>query len=183
MEQQPSPSCDSNEDVKRSWFFQSALLATLACDPGDVRLSATVAPGFAPAAHSVSVLGVYKDGQMSPDGWESLAPHLAATLGSGPCEPGYNSLTSTNAPLADAVDEYTRDNGPTDDLLAYIAPAATGDLILVLTFAGQLPAEAHFGCGRSRHRDHLRLLRPDGGTRAWRRPDGRAATCSASEGP
>jgi hypothetical protein len=136
--------------VKPSWFIQLALVAALACDPGDVHLSATLAPDFAPAAHSVSVLGVYKDGQMSPEGWESLAPRLAAILGSGPCEPGYNALTSSNAPLADAINEYTRDNGPTDDLLAYIAPAATGDLILVLTFAGKLPQKSTSDAGAAR---------------------------------
>ncbi len=112
-----------------------------------MRLSATLAPDFTPAAHSVSVLGVYKDGQMSTEGWESLAPRLAATLGSGPCEPGYNALTSSNQALADAIDDYTRDNGPTDDLLAYLAPAATGDLILVLTFAGKLPQKATLDAG------------------------------------
>jgi hypothetical protein len=126
------------------------LLAAFACDPGDVRLSATLAPDFAPGAHSVSVLGVYKDGQMSADGWESLAPRLAASLGSGPCEPGYNALTSSNQPLADAIDDYTRDNGPTDDLLAYLAPAATGDLILVLTFAGKLPQKPSSDAGAAR---------------------------------
>jgi hypothetical protein len=135
----PQASCNDRQLVKPSGLIQAALLAAVACDPGDVRFSATLAPDFAPAGHSVSVLGVYKDGQMSADGWVTLAPHLAAILGSGPCEPGYNTLTSSNTPLADAIDEYTRDNGPTDDLLAYIAPAATGDLILVLTFAGKLP--------------------------------------------
>ena len=134
--------------MKFSSVVPPVLLAALACDPGDVHLSATVAPDFSPAAHSVSVLGVYKDGQMSADGWESLAPRLAATLGSGPCEPGYNALTSSNQPLADAIDDYTRDNGPTDDLLAFIAPAATGDLIPVLTFSATLDELRDLGTAR-----------------------------------
>jgi hypothetical protein len=101
-------SCDDRQTVKPSCFVQPALVAVLACDPGDVHLSATVAPDFAPATHSVSVLGVYKDGQISADGWESLAPRLGATLGSGSCEPGYNSLTTSNQRLADAIQHVSR---------------------------------------------------------------------------
>jgi hypothetical protein len=55
---------------------------------------------------------------------------------------GYDALVSSNAALASAVDEYARADGPTDDLLAQLAPAAQGDLVLVLTFAGKLPEPA-----------------------------------------
>jgi len=76
---------------------------------------------------------------MSSSGWETLRPHLASALGGEHCDVGYDALGSDREALADAIDGYTRANGPTDDLLAQIAPAAKGDLVLVLTYAGALP--------------------------------------------
>jgi hypothetical protein len=55
---------------------------------------------------------------------------------------GYDVLAPNNSPLADAINDYTLADGPTDDLLAQLAPAARGDLILVLTLAGRLPKQA-----------------------------------------
>jgi hypothetical protein len=77
-------------------------------------------------------VGVYQDGRMSPRGWDVLAPYLVRALGPARCDIGYDSLTSSNSVLADAVDGYTKEDGPTDDLLAQLAPAAQGDLVLVL---------------------------------------------------
>jgi hypothetical protein len=116
-----------------------ALVALAACDEGDAHFAVRFASGFAPAAHTVSVLGVYKDGLMSSAGWEALAPHLGAALGAGACAPGYDALIGTNAPLASAIDETAQANGPTDELLGQLGPAAKGELVLVLGFAGKLP--------------------------------------------
>jgi hypothetical protein len=101
------------------------------------------APGFSPPRHSVSVFGVYKDGQMSEEAWESLAPKLSAWLGVPACAGGYvdSATARTNRPLWSAVDDYTRSNGPTDDLLGELAPAAQGDLVMVVTVAGRVPEE------------------------------------------
>ncbi|MGO9832994.1 MAG: hypothetical protein ACLP1X_02130 [Polyangiaceae bacterium] len=119
------------------------LLALFACDDeGDAHFTIKFASDFAPTQHAVSVLGVYQDGQMSPRGWEALAPYVVPALGSAICDVGYDSLTSTNTALADAIDGYTREDGPTDDLLTQLAPAAQGDLVLVLIFAGKLPQHA-----------------------------------------
>jgi hypothetical protein len=119
------------------------LLATVvACDEGDTHFTVKFASNFTPAQHAVSVLGVYQDGRMSTYGWNSLVSYLTPALGSAHCDVGYDSLAPSNAVLADAVDGYTREEGPTDDLLAQLAPAAQGDLVLVLTFAGKLPQRA-----------------------------------------
>jgi hypothetical protein len=106
---------------------------------GDVHFTTNLASDFVPTRHAISVLGVYKDGRMSPDGWEALGPRITTALRATSCESGYDRLASTNVGLADAINEYTRADGPTDDLLALLAPAAQGDLVLVLTFAGKLP--------------------------------------------
>jgi hypothetical protein len=115
------------------------LTFAMACSGGGAQFTIEFASDFVPTQHAVSVLGVYQDGRMSTRGWDTLGPYLARSLGSSDCEAGYDSLTSSNEALAEAIDEYARADGPTDDLLALLAPASQGDLVLVLTFAGKLP--------------------------------------------
>jgi hypothetical protein len=95
------------------------------------------AAGFARTGHRVSVLGVYKDGRLNPDVWEQIGPGLAASLG-GQCGLGYDALVGSNPTLSGSIDDYTRANGIGDELLTELAPAATGDVILVVTIAGQV---------------------------------------------
>jgi hypothetical protein len=123
----------------RALFGAIVALVFVSCDEGDAHFSIKFASDFSPAKHTASVLGVYKDGQMSADGWEALAPKVGPAICAGDCEVGYNTLASTNGALADAIDAYAQANGPTDDLLAQLAPASKGDLVLVITFAGRLP--------------------------------------------
>jgi len=122
----------------------SALLcaALLACDDSGGELTAKFATSFAPGPHTVSVLGVYQDGRMSLGSWDDLAPYLVPALRSDHCPVGYDALATTSAPLAEAIDKFAREDGPTDELLTRLAPAAEGDLVLVLTFAGKLPTKA-----------------------------------------
>jgi hypothetical protein len=107
----------------------------------DAVYSAQFAPGFVPQGRTVSVLGVYKDGQMSSGAWDGIEPRLARALGATRCGAGYtDALSSTHNAIAGAIDDYARSEGPSDDLLGRLAPAATGNLILVVTIAGRLPA-------------------------------------------
>ena len=119
-------------------FVLSALVLVAACEQGDARFRSQFASDFAPARRSVSVLGLYEDGRMSPEGWAALAPYLSAPLGSAACDVAYDGLLSSNANLAGAIDDYARAEGPTDDLLAQVAAAAKGDTILVVTSSGQV---------------------------------------------
>ena len=116
-------------------------VALLGCDDGGGELTAKFAPEFTPGRHTVSVLGVYQDGRMSLGSWDDLAPYLVPALGSGHCDVGYDALATSGGPLAEAIDRFAREDGPTDELLAQLAPAAQGDLVLVLTFAGKLPTK------------------------------------------
>jgi hypothetical protein len=107
-----------------------------------VRWDTKLSSGFAPSGHTVSVFGVYKDGQMSTEAWDALRPRFEPILGGRECETARgNSLAQSDNPVQAAIDDYTRTNGPTDDLLAQVAPAARGDLILVLVEAGRLPPQ------------------------------------------
>jgi hypothetical protein len=118
-----------------------ALLALLAaCTPNDVVLRSRMAAGFEGGRHAVSVLGVYRDGRLSADSWGGVAEPIARSLGGRSCAAGYSeSFVGANPELSRAIDDYARSYGPTEELLARIAPAATGDLVLVLTIAGHPP--------------------------------------------
>ena len=111
-----------------NWFLLLFVTGVLACDEGEVNFTSKLASDFAPARQTVSVLGLYKDGLMSSEGWGAVAPYLAPALGGGRCDVGYNALVSSNTPLADAIDEFARADGPTDALLGELSPAARGDL-------------------------------------------------------
>ena len=113
-----------------------ALVLASACSD-DAQFTTRFASDFAPAQHTVSVLGVFKDGQMSAEAWESVGPKLSAPFGAT-CDTAYTSLAASNPALSSAIDEYVRANGPGDELLEQLAPAATGDVILVFTIAGHV---------------------------------------------
>ena len=115
-------------------------LCGLACS-SDIRYACRFASNFTPQNHTVSVLGVYKDGQMSSEAWGELGPRVSAALGGRMCEAAYGGASlSSDAALSSAIADFVRENGPTDGLLAQLAPAAQGDLIFVLIVAGKLPA-------------------------------------------
>jgi hypothetical protein len=127
-------------EISRRSSTLAAALALAACTPGDASFTIRFAPDFTAERHVVSVFGVYRDGQMSSEAWGSLAPRISSALGSARCDAAYaEPFIATNAPLWSAVEDYARANGPTDELLAQVAPAAKGDLILVLTVAGKVP--------------------------------------------
>jgi hypothetical protein len=129
--------------ARHSFLLFTALVLGLAvnCRSPEARFVERFAPDFEHARHTVSVFGVYKDGQLSSEAWDALRPRIEPLLGGRGCEIGSGApLASVDSPLSTAIDDYARANGPTDDLLAQLAPAAEGDLILVLTEAGRLPA-------------------------------------------
>ncbi len=165
--------------------YVAALAAVAsACGSQSARTGTKFASDFAPTGHVVSVLGVFKDGQMNVDAWETMSPKIAPSLGvhsasdAADCAAGYSeAMSSDHAELTSAIDDYARSNGPTDELLAQIAPAARGDLIVVVTFAGKLPVakakpsvatnSGPMGVGQSGARG---TGGPGGGRRASRSP-------------
>jgi hypothetical protein len=123
-----------------SVFIRALAIVCMAGCQSRTRFETKLASDFNPSGHTVSVLGVYKDGQMSSDAWGQFAPRVERALGGGPCEIGYGSgFARTNGVLTQAIDDYTRANGPTDDLLAQLTPAARGHLIMILIVDGHLP--------------------------------------------
>jgi hypothetical protein len=157
--------------------FLAPLLLAAGCADWGGSFTTRFAPAFAPAGHSVSVLAVYKDGRMSSEGWELVAPALAADFAGGPCQAGYDALVTAKPDLADAVDERAREDGPTDELLAALTPAAQGDLILVITEAGRLSQRlaSKPGGGTGRGSSHAPRSGLTSGSRRSRGPSGTPA--------
>jgi hypothetical protein len=115
---------------------------SIACGTSGVHFNSKLASDFTPAHRTVSVLGVYKDGQMSSDAWDTVAPPVSRSLGASRCVAAYSApLLASNGALSSAINDYARSNGPTDELLAQLAPAAKGELVLVMTIAGRLPVK------------------------------------------
>jgi hypothetical protein len=178
-----------------------ATLASLAAATGcaDAQFTTRYAPTFTRAPHTVSLLGVYKDGRMNSEVWEQIGPGLSTPLG-GKCGPGYDTLVSSNPTLSAAIDDYARANGIGDDLLDQLGPAASGDLIMVVTVAGEVTPKgqnlpdtsavssgAPGGSMNNRYRGAGSIGGPSGGrgpTGAMRRPqalaNGAAFEMSAS---
>jgi len=130
---------ESYRNGVRGLVLLACAAQSVAC-VGDAQFTTRFASDYVRDHHVVSVLGVYRDGRMSSDAWGSIGPKISAALGAQSCKIAYaEPLVSTNGPLWSAIDDYARANGPTDDLLAQLAPAAKGDLILVLTLAGTVP--------------------------------------------
>ena len=83
---------------------------------------------------------------MDAEAWDVVAPRLSNLFGRGACTAAFGAdLVSNSAPLASAVDEYTRNYGVTDPLLDEFAASAKGDLILVLSTAGKPPSPSTDG--------------------------------------
>jgi hypothetical protein len=117
-----------------------AATALILAGCGSAQFDTKLAPGFTAAHHTVSVLGVYKDGQMSSEAWGNISGRMASWLGTSQCPVGYASAaTEHDGALLAAIDDYARANGPTEELLNQLAPAAKGDLILTVTIAGRPP--------------------------------------------
>jgi hypothetical protein len=133
---------ETHHKALRGLFVLAFGAGSVAC-AGDANFTTRYASDYVRDRHVVSVLGVYRDGRMSSDAWGSIGPKISAALGAQSCKIAYaEPLVSTNGPLWSAIDDYARANGPTDDLLAQLAPAAKGDVIMVLTLAGKVPSKA-----------------------------------------
>ena len=122
-------------------LFRGAVCVVFAAALGcgaDAQFKVTYLPGWPQPGAKIAVFGIKRDGLMSKAGWDSLNPELSAPFGARRCAVAYSEeLFSTNAPLAEALESYVRANGVTDRLLKELAPAARGDLILLVTSSGR----------------------------------------------
>jgi hypothetical protein len=115
--------------------------ATASCD-GSAQFNANYAPGFTPASApaKVSILGVFRDGRLSPETWLILGAPISAPLGGAPlCDVGFGEkLQGVNPELYGRIDENVRSNGITDELLAQLAPKTDGELLVTVSVLGRV---------------------------------------------
>jgi hypothetical protein len=128
--------------VSLSLVVASALAACATTD--EIQPQVAVAP--APEAtqpQSVSVFGIFRNGRMSPEAWEDFGKVLSTPFSEGLCKAAYDVvLTDTSPELAAAIDDYTKENGVSDELLEKFATFAKGDTIVLIAIDGQLPKPA-----------------------------------------
>jgi hypothetical protein len=96
-------------------------------------------PDFDEARSTVSVVGVFQAGRMNAESWNELRGPVSTVLGR--CDAAYgDDLHNANPELFTTLEESTRANGITEELLAQLAPSAAGDLLLVLSVRGRVAA-------------------------------------------
>ena len=131
--------CEKVLGVCLSMLATSALAACATTEEGQPQVA--VAPAPDPAKpESVSVFGIFRNGRMSPEAWEDFGKALSMPFGEGICKAAYDVVfADANPALAAAIDDFTKENGVSDELLAKFAPLAKGDTILLVAMDGQLP--------------------------------------------
>lgn len=149
---------------------------------GSTHFEVKYAPEYAPPVAAFSVFGVYENGRLNAEAWREISATLSRSFGSSSCETAWNyQFQTANPALSAAVDEYTRDNGVSDELLQKLAPMAKGGSILSFTVyrtqgmtepdapkSNRPPASSARTAGMSRRMGAA----PMGGLRAtgWARP-------------
>jgi hypothetical protein len=116
------------------WLVLAAALSVCACGT-DVTVQRT--PNYAPRDVTLSVLGVFKNGAMDAGAWNDWAPTVARATGNGACSAAFDDRMATAVPtLFSDLDESTRQDGITDEVLDRVATDALGNAILVLEVYG-----------------------------------------------
>jgi hypothetical protein len=158
-------------------------LASASC-ADESTVSVKYAPGYKPGPAVVSVLGVFRDGRMSLDTWSAMASPVSTALGAmvDRCEPAYGErLQHENEELFASLDDDTRNNGITEELLAKLAPRAQGDVILFITVHGQVGETYNDKRGSQTRAPSPNL--PQRGPTAGRGPRGGNVREAAPRGP
>lgn len=115
-------------------------VALTVCACGGVDVTAQRAPNYVPREVTVSVLGVFKNGRMDAAAWNDWAATIDAAVGDRACAPAFDEGMEKAAPtLFSDIDETTRQDGITDEMLDRVAPSALGDAILVMEVFGTPP--------------------------------------------
>jgi hypothetical protein len=113
------------------------LTIAAACTSSDTQVAITYAPGFAPGAAQVSILGVYHEGRLAESMWDEMAPEISRAFGSTSCEAAYGKRMRAEAPeTMTVVEREAKDHGVTEALMEPMTAHAQGALVLVLDVWG-----------------------------------------------
>jgi hypothetical protein len=128
----------------------ACLGVAVSCSEDEAQFQVRFAPDFAKSQTRVSILGVFRDGRMNAETWDEIGPRLSAPFaaagGTASCPIAFDKdFLSKKEELAGAIDDVARADGVTDDLLDKLAPAASGDDVLVFTVAGRPTSQSWDG--------------------------------------
>jgi hypothetical protein len=116
-----------------------AALAAASCGDEAVEFDVKSPAPAAGDRPTISLLGVFRDGRMSPESLPKFAPPLGTTLGASACDPAFGDALAQQSPeLYASVDEDTKADGVTEEIIDKLAPAAAGDLILTFSVHGRV---------------------------------------------
>jgi hypothetical protein len=124
----------------RAARFWLGLLPLLVSACANTTFKVEHAPNVHEPLQRIATFGVERDGVLHRDGWGALGPGAPAPFNAQYCDVAFGEATFAARPaLAQALDNYVRTNGVTDELLARLAPASQSDAILFVVISGQTP--------------------------------------------
>jgi hypothetical protein len=92
------------------------------------------------AESAVALFGVYRDGRLDADYWETLSPRVSPALGGPACAIAFDPALAEHDPkLYSEIDRETKENGVTKEVLARFASRAPTPMIAVLQVTGHPP--------------------------------------------
>ena len=140
-------------------YVIAAAVASIGCGDGRRKSSSSMPPTTPDLRQTFAILGIVENGRLSPAAWQELGHRLSSRFSQSTCETLWNdNFMSANPTLASSIDEYTKDDGVTDELLERLAPMAKGGSILAFTVVGRQMASSSDG-GKSQLRLRRRRLR------------------------
>jgi hypothetical protein len=127
--------------VRRVAMLAIVAFGLVGCASDKAQATVKTAAGYPKPNSTLSVLGVYSAGRMSPEAWREWGPFAATAFGPG-CDPGFsNGLQTTGPRWFSLIDQTTRDDGVTEDLIHQIAPSARGNTIVLIEEEFDEPTE------------------------------------------
>jgi hypothetical protein len=136
------------------------------CGDGDTQITVKYASDYVQSTSGVSVFGVFENGRLSPEAWKDIGPTLSSALSQGTCDTAWtDNFISTSPTLASYIDEYTKDDGVTDQLLEQLAPMAKGGSILAFSVIGRRVIPGSTAGGKSSGTRNRSPMQAGGGFR------------------
>src|ERR1700690_2762282 len=141
-------------------------IALIGCGDGDTQFVVKYASDYARPSTNISVFGVFENGRLSPESWKEIGPVLSSSFGQGTCDNAWNDgFLSSNPALTASIDDYTKDEGVTDELLDRLAPMANGSFIVTFTVLGRQLTKGSDNSGKSPASASAPPIRMGGGGR------------------
>lgn len=141
-----------SSSVRASQITMAAVaLISVGCADAETQISIKYASDYVQPTSALSVFGVFENGRLSPESWQDIGPVLSSRISRTPCEAAWGAnFLSANPSLTTAIDEYSKDEGVSDELIQRLEPLAKGDAILTLIVFNPHPDRDNAGNQKSR---------------------------------